>query len=1096
MPTPQPAEHSYANLGGQPIISAVSAMIAFDENGWDSSAWAGKANSYHCPAGEEIGTGWVLMFRNRLDELSTSAALTLTFGQGGSDESIEIQGLYIRSAQRVSPGQSQSNDAVYLVELVDTRYQLNRKSINKRYNCRPLRDTSDTYVTATKNAGTPWTWSEVIEDLWDANDTLIGSMGTLPDLTDLTSTPENLRYEGTSAWAALNDVCRRCGCQVILDNAFVNNFYVVRLGVISGDDDPSMFGDGGTDVTKAGVEATISSGPTTRPAGGGDGLVTDEEILQGDAILPRYVTVWFPTEYGASQISDELTGFGKWLPIKLDGTDDVDDMPGGVACEFHDSTGDSNRIPRPTFNTAEAMRYELMTARFSSAASSTPTNDTELRDRAREIAYDLYRTLHDLSYAHLRFMGIRFGDDANVVIPGKCISSVTWGDFGGGFTTDLWRQRPYLLPEAPVVPPQPGGNPIRTMIALEDFVTNAPCSDEAFGTCIDWDRNDPSGSSSQICHSFGGRVDTVYQLRAPNCDGGAATVTGQETVIAGDILYVCRNPQSSRWEVIQHIYQRCSYYCGFSPARNTITSTNVSGSMAFAITSGTIKQTGTGEAIAKGTIRLNEYSTSPITLNCHPLTEVTSGQFWFGIVSGPGALVDLDAETLTYVTLDAAGEVDVTYNTVSYPLVDWNEFGAIDHNPNVDLGWCWLDCERLTILGRSHYDVSPLAMWPINQPNVNCTIAFGSTVPAGSDGIFWSLTATCSPMCEPCGRYSDWPTPGEVAVDGPAGLTLDATAAHAITMTDISDLTRSIFADIVTDPSGVQWVADQGLAENCTGCNLYKQIDHGTVFSSGGSDVRAVSSVLMFDNIGVAIAINSCFGGFCVDSGTIPVDGTGKMYLLAMVTFREDVTGGTFLCPTTTRNMALYECGGFLPESSTPQAFTRVAVIRGGEYNGLSAGCQATMDCEDFTPYIDPASWPGSIDAGWVVTAPDCGDGPPTTPPPTTTTPAPTTTTAVPTTTTTVPPGSTTTTVPPGSTTTTVPPGSTTTTVSPGSTTTTAAPTTTTAAPCTGNCAYISTGSGWNPYPFGTTACSSGCGCPGAPTGTAPAGTVVYRNCI
>ena len=457
MPTPQPAELSYANLGGQPIISAVSAMMAFDENGWDDSAWAGKANSYHCPVGEEVGTGWVLMFRNRLNELSTSAPLTLTFGQGGSDESIEIHGLYIRSAQRVSPGQSQSNDAVYLVELVDTRYQLNRKSINKRYNCRPLRDTSDTYVTATKNSGTPWTWPQVITDLWNANDTLIGSIGTLPDLTDVTSTPENLRYEGTSAWAALNDVCRRCGCQVILDNAFVNNFYVVRLGVISGDDDPSMFGDGGTDVTKTGVEATISSGPTTRPAGGGDGLVTDEEILQGDAILPRYVTVWFPTEYGASQISDELTGFGKWFPIKLDGTDDVDDMPGGVACEFHDSTGDSNRIPRPTFNTAEAMRYELMTARFLTAASSTPTNDTELRDRAREIAYDLYRTLHDLSYAHLRFMGIRFGDDANVVIPGKCISSVTWGDFGGGFTTDLWRQRPYLLPESPPAAFQPGG---------------------------------------------------------------------------------------------------------------------------------------------------------------------------------------------------------------------------------------------------------------------------------------------------------------------------------------------------------------------------------------------------------------------------------------------------------------------------------------------------------------------------------------------------------------------------------------------------------------------------------------------------------------
>ena len=640
--------------------------------------------------------------------------------------------------------------------------------------------------------------------------------------------------------------------------------------------------------------------------------------------------------------------------------------------------------------------------------------------------------------------------------------------------------------------------PIRVMTPLADFVANTPCTDEAFGVCIDWDHNDPVGSSLQSCHSYGGFVETVYQLRAPACDGGASTSTGQAVIQSGDILYCWRNPQSNRWEVLQHIYQRCSYYCGFSPARNTITNNTVSGSMAFAITSGTLKQTGTGEAIATGTIRLNEYSTSPITLNCHPLTEVTSGTFWFGIVSGPGALIDLDAETLTHVTLDSSGAVATTYNTVSYPRVDWNEFGAIDHNPNVDLGWCWLDCERLTIIGRSQYEVSPLALWPIDQPNVNCTIAFGSTVAAGSSGIFWSVTATCSPMCEPCGRYSDWPTPGEVAVSGPSGLTLDATASHAITMTDIDDLTRDIFADIVTDPSGVQWAAGQGLATSCTGCNLYKSTDHGTVFSGGGFDVRAVSSILLFDNT-TPILGGSCFDGYCLDSGTAPTDGTGKMYVLAMVTFQEDATGGSFACPTTTRNMALYEYTGFLPETAVAQTFNLVAVARGGEHN--LGSCQATMDCEDFTPYIDPESWPSTITAGWVITAPECGSDPPTTPPPTTTTtpvPTTTTTTGVPTTTTTGEP-TTTTTLPPGSTTTTVPPGSTTTTVPPGSTTTTAAPTTTTtAAPCTGTCGYISIVAGsstvWMVY--GAPTCSSGCGCPGPPSGSAPAGTIVYRNCI
>lgn len=452
------AELSYASLGGQPIVSIRSAIEAFTENGWDLSLFIGKANSFTTSIGEEPGHGFVLMARAALDSLNTSSPLHLIFGQGGSDESIDLNGVYVRSATRITPGASQDDNAIYLVEVVDTRYYLRRKLVDKRYNCRYLRDTSNSYVTATLNSGVPWTWSQVITDLWNANSTLIGSIGTLPDLTDLTSTPENLRYEGVSAWEALNDVCRRCGCTVVLDNAFVNNFYVVRLGVISGDPDPSFFSEGGTKVTKAGVEATFSSDPTSRPTAGGDGLIVDKEVLQGDSMIPKTIVVMFPTEFGSGQLRNELEStYGKWYAVKIDGSDSSV-LPYHIACEFHDAPGDANRIPRPTFNSgSELIRYELATARFSTPTDVDPSNKTTITTRAKEVARDIYRTIHDCSFAHAAYMGIKYGDDANVIIPGKTLTTVSWGDFGQGFRTDFYRRLPRLLPDEPFMVPQPGG---------------------------------------------------------------------------------------------------------------------------------------------------------------------------------------------------------------------------------------------------------------------------------------------------------------------------------------------------------------------------------------------------------------------------------------------------------------------------------------------------------------------------------------------------------------------------------------------------------------------------------------------------------------
>lgn len=479
VPAVSASEYTYGSFGGEPIVSAESALQTFAENGWSAATFAGRANSWTTAIGQDPGVGYILMARDRIDALDTAAAHTLVLGSGSSDESIEINGLYIRFANKISPSASLSAQSLYLVELTDTRYHLARKPVNKRYNCRYLRRTTDIYVTETTNSGTPWTWEGVLQDLWAENiAALIGAYETQPttpvafNLDDMTSVPENLRYEGVSAWSALNDACRRCGCTVIYDQVFVNNFFIARLGRMKNDgvsagaeneDAPAYFDEGGAD-SLAGNR--YSAAKVTRPVGGGDALIFDEECLQSDAIVPESVTIAFPTEYGASQINDELTGnYGKWYTVAIDATDGVSLPNSSIAADWFadpsDSTGtDTGRMERPTFAVAgsEMIRYDLATARFSSATATDPDNLTALVARAKEAARDVYRTLRDMAKMHMGYAGIKFWSvDSNPVNIGKTISAVTWSDTGDGLRTDLYRSPPDLLPVFPPSLSQPGG---------------------------------------------------------------------------------------------------------------------------------------------------------------------------------------------------------------------------------------------------------------------------------------------------------------------------------------------------------------------------------------------------------------------------------------------------------------------------------------------------------------------------------------------------------------------------------------------------------------------------------------------------------------
>jgi hypothetical protein len=447
----------YASLGGQPIVPAASAIEALDDHDLDDSEFSGKANSYTSGIGEESGHGSVLMTRARLDELSTSEPLILKFGIGTEGNEIELNGIYIHGARTAGPSASHADEALYVVDLVDTRYHLMRLKCNKQYNCRRTGGTTDNYNTTTLDDTYPparaWTWIRVIEDLWGLLNaefpTLIGTFSAHPNVDLLEDfnypdeiLPENLRYDGVSAWAALNDVCRRVGCAIVFDNAFVHNFYLVRLGRIGGgaypEEAPQFHSQGGSKVTIPSATAEYySAGNTIRPAEGGDGLLEDKEVLQGNTIVPENIVVMFPTSFD-DQASGELESeYGRWYPKSISGPF----MPSTDYCEM------GARVPVPNFNSnSQHIVYETKHARFSSASDATPNNSADLDLRARKIAEDVYRTLVDCAGAHVSYAGIHYDDDSNPTIPGKTVSEVTWGDFGNGLRTDIYRSPPDLMP--------------------------------------------------------------------------------------------------------------------------------------------------------------------------------------------------------------------------------------------------------------------------------------------------------------------------------------------------------------------------------------------------------------------------------------------------------------------------------------------------------------------------------------------------------------------------------------------------------------------------------------------------------------------------
>lgn len=188
------------------------------------------ANSFYCPSGCYPSRGWLVLARsdyNKLDQYSTTLQLNIN-DTNANNNVATLKNLSIVQAQCVTRGLATDPNALYLVEVTDGRGILSNKWFNfpttSYYNIRSPAY-PQTFHPGSMNAGTTWTWSTMLQNLWVQMGTFLGTWPGLP-ITPV-GTPEGFWFPGVSAWQALCDILDHLGLTIKCDLTQASPYTIV-----------------------------------------------------------------------------------------------------------------------------------------------------------------------------------------------------------------------------------------------------------------------------------------------------------------------------------------------------------------------------------------------------------------------------------------------------------------------------------------------------------------------------------------------------------------------------------------------------------------------------------------------------------------------------------------------------------------------------------------------------------------------------------------------------------------------------------------------------------------------------------------------------
>lgn len=199
----------------------------------------GRANSLYVPSGRWPARGWLLVARSDYNNLNPySDSLQLQIGDPKRPDNVGIlQNLSVVQARCVTRGLATDSNALYLVEVCDDRSILHndwfQAPATAFYNVRAPAYPQAFYTGSLSGGTVAWTWSTMLQDLWQQMNVLDGGniLGPWPGLPSApVGAPEGWVFPGVPAWHALNDVLDHLGMTVACDLQQTNPFTIVNVG--------------------------------------------------------------------------------------------------------------------------------------------------------------------------------------------------------------------------------------------------------------------------------------------------------------------------------------------------------------------------------------------------------------------------------------------------------------------------------------------------------------------------------------------------------------------------------------------------------------------------------------------------------------------------------------------------------------------------------------------------------------------------------------------------------------------------------------------------------------------------------------------------
>lgn len=194
-----------SNQRSAPLYDPHALYVQCRDQGIPYEQWWGKCNQFTNPLGEGPAKGMILLRKEDLDRISVDGTHVLTFKT--DDVPVEFKNLTILSAKCCTPGHPTEPNAIYYVEVADQRQEWARRLCGQRYNM--VTADGEDYQDETVNGDIPWTWAELLAELWALAITDGSAVPTLEETPD--GTPENFDFKENYALRALCVLLDRLG---------------------------------------------------------------------------------------------------------------------------------------------------------------------------------------------------------------------------------------------------------------------------------------------------------------------------------------------------------------------------------------------------------------------------------------------------------------------------------------------------------------------------------------------------------------------------------------------------------------------------------------------------------------------------------------------------------------------------------------------------------------------------------------------------------------------------------------------------------------------------------------------------------------------